>query len=1434
MGKVIYLALLCLIASTLFAQPFFTENFERADVTDIWTINSPTRDDGVAFVGDDVYAVSFPIAMNWGYTVSEQIYLASELAAAGFTTGSITNIGFTADRPIDMSGYHNDWMIYLGETTQETFDIWEWIPLTSMLLVFDGKVPTEPLVAGDLLNIPLNENYIYRGGNLVVCVLEYTDSASYTGMYSSFRGSSTWPDCRSLRSQNDEDAYVPKGPTAWGAGFEDDERAKLYIKYTVPSAGLDLAVTAFTAPALLPSTDNIYITIANNGGVGVTATQYTVKVYQEGNAEALHTFPASENQALGAVAEGVFDSCTYYIHTSTYNSWWTSNVAGGVVTLRAEVEIENDTSTTNNTRTVQTILLPQLDLAVYDFYTPGRIPSDDNMTVTVQNKGALPVTSGGYTVKILQAVGQTTTELYSFPADQIVSLSAAVSGTYASHTYTITPATYMEWFPPTVPGDEFITLIAEVTIASDANPNNDSRTRQSYLRATRDIEVAFTTGPTLYPSLLPLKVTLCNYGWTEIAAGSYTVDFSINNTTFHTISGADALAIDLDNEVVFEVPASLIHPALTNVTGGFYIKITAISIPTETFIGNNTGQHYASIFSIAPDIDAIVEVGIYEDWIPTNGSSGVLPFSMYNYYTYSQSIYTAENMAGIAEGLITHLYYMFSRGEGNINQPVNIYMANSAKTSFSSTTDWVPNSDFILVKSGLDLSGYDEWNSHDVWIALDTPFLYTGQSLVIMNHRPTPNTSFNSSAGFYQSSPIPNSQISMYKVMNGAGFEFGSVGTATGIVDYKPQTRFALAFGEFGIISGNITGQGSNSVSGVTISQGVFSTTSDADGHFNVFVNKTSTIPLTFTKIGYASQTLNVATITGWVTHADDFDTYTHNVTMVPVDPVTVTGTVRYIDNSNPVGGVTVSIAGLSGISNTTTGVYSISGALYPYATYPVTIDMSAHPGYVDYEDTVYIDPALVANNSFTHNIYVAEDRKRPKLVTAFINANNTPEVNWYSPYTRLTDVTLTRPGYVNSAYTNTDLKYIAANRYSSAMLDTLGTHGVRGAELIKVSFFPASGEGTFTIHIWTGSDLANPNVTSPTYSQVITQTLLAMDQNSVELDTPFVIPTTGELVIGIECPQGNGLYVYGSSADRIEGYGNKMYDFGTCTWTTLYAVNNYWYEHWQIYAAAVAEGSAPASAGMRAFGDKYNVYRLYDFATFENATLLTPEPITGGTTLKKSFQDSGFFPTPGYYNYAVTSVYEGNGYTTYGESEPGYTYYFDIGYIVSGELTSAVNDVLTGLKVKLVNQDTAGYSPAEVTVNSSYQFEFQVLPGVYQLIVSKGTNEYAHPTLISVTNDDQTGITVTVPQSLDNVDLSVVPVVTALSGNYPNPFNPTTTIAFDLAKDGLVTIDVYNIKGQRVRSLTNGVYRAGKYTVAGMAMMLLGVVSVVGYISIA
>ncbi|PKN71906.1 MAG: gingipain R [Candidatus Cloacimonetes bacterium HGW-Cloacimonetes-3] len=58
------------------------------------------------------------------------------------------------------------------------------------------------------------------------------------------------------------------------------------------------------------------------------------------------------------------------------------------------------------------------------------------------------------------------------------------------------------------------------------------------------------------------------------------------------------------------------------------------------------------------------------------------------------------------------------------------------------------------------------------------------------------------------------------------------------------------------------------------------------------------------------------------------------------------------------------------------------------------------------------------------------------------------------------------------------------------------------------------------------------------------------------------------------------------------------------------------------------------------------------------------------------------------------------------------------------------------------------------------------------------------------------------------------IPIPNALMQNYPNPFNPSTTIKYSLAVDTFASIDIYNVKGQKVRRLINGIQRSGTHTV--------------------
>jgi len=53
-----------------------------------------------------------------------------------------------------------------------------------------------------------------------------------------------------------------------------------------------------------------------------------------------------------------------------------------------------------------------------------------------------------------------------------------------------------------------------------------------------------------------------------------------------------------------------------------------------------------------------------------------------------------------------------------------------------------------------------------------------------------------------------------------------------------------------------------------------------------------------------------------------------------------------------------------------------------------------------------------------------------------------------------------------------------------------------------------------------------------------------------------------------------------------------------------------------------------------------------------------------------------------------------------------------------------------------------------------------------------------------------------------------------SILGNYPNPFNPSTTIEYSLPETGRVSLVIYTVSGQKVCELVSGILSAGKHSV--------------------
>jgi hypothetical protein len=183
---------------------------------------------------------------------------------------------------------------------------------------------------------------------------------------------------------------------------------------------------------------------------------------------------------------------------------------------------------------------------------------------------------------------------------------------------------------------------------------------------------------------------------------------------------------------------------------------------------------------------------------------------------------------------------------------------------------------------------------------------------------------------------------------------------------------------------------------------------------------------------------------------------------------------------------------------------------------------------------------------------------------------------------------------------------------------------------------------------------------------------------------------------------------------------------------------------------------------------------------------------------------DSGL--AAGDYDYYVTAVYTAPA----GESDPSNTEEVTI------TLPAPVNPTATSNPPNILIQWSAPTDDRGLESYNIYQDGTLVAntTSTFYLHVNVPSGFYVY-NIAAVYSGGHEG-TWSVDAEVDHVgaDPNLIPLVTSLEGNYPNPFNPETTISFGLHKDQDVEISVYNIKGEKVRTLVSGELEAGMHNI--------------------
>jgi len=115
----------------------------------------------------------------------------------------------------------------------------------------------------------------------------------------------------------------------------------------------------------------------------------------------------------------------------------------------------------------------------------------------------------------------------------------------------------------------------------------------------------------------------------------------------------------------------------------------------------------------------------------------------------------------------------------------------------------------------------------------------------------------------------------------------------------------------------------------------------------------------------------------------------------------------------------------------------------------------------------------------------------------------------------------------------------------------------------------------------------------------------------------------------------------------------------------------------------------------------------------------------------------------------------------------------------------------------------TRRYENGFVSVNAKSQEVTIDLPGVFQNPLGENVEKLTlQPKSGEILFEESAKIELEKPSGIE------------LHGNYPNPFNTSTTIAFTLPAPGFIHVDIYSVSGQKVRELLTGTVTNGNHTV--------------------
>ncbi|MCF7858240.1 MAG: T9SS type A sorting domain-containing protein [Candidatus Cloacimonetes bacterium] len=359
------------------------------------------------------------------------------------------------------------------------------------------------------------------------------------------------------------------------------------------------------------------------------------------------------------------------------------------------------------------------------------------------------------------------------------------------------------------------------------------------------------------------------------------------------------------------------------------------------------------------------------------------------------------------------------------------------------------------------------------------------------------------------------------------------------------------------------------------------------------------------------------------------------------------------------------------------------------------------------------------------------------------------------------------------------------------------------GAQITKLEFFPNEVVTEYIAYVWEGA-----NAGTMLTSEVVT-TYNAAEFTEVVFSSPATIDASQELWIGYEVTHAAGAYPAGCDAGpAIAGYGDLISQDGGVTWDPLSGFGLDY--NWNLAAYIESADGEPVVLSNPQKPLAKPVSRVLNQSN--------PFSCIQTTNLRETRSLSGY------------KIYQ-DGVEIDEVMDPA-TLTYTVGSLDAGTYSFTITAVYTAPEGESVETDPVS---AEIVLNPPSNVDAQSQPP--NIIITwgppaRGVDSYNIYRNGELHAENVTGvmfIDVNVPTGTYTYNLTTVydggwesafspneivehvtgddilkPTVTELTGNYPNPFNPETTISFSLKEAGHVTINIYNLRGQLVKTLVN------------------------------